>query len=253
MYFCCLEALQNAAKHAGEGAEAMITVWEDEGALLFEVRDAGAGFDLAIARPRGPRLREHGRPGRRHRRQHLGRVGTRTGHRDPRPDPAGRSPRRLTRRRSAPRPRSRVERLGGEVRAANSRGQRRDEGRRRRAPRARPARARQRHHGHRRDALPVGEAPPHEPTEQHADREADHERRARSSVIACTVTVRATSRRRKPSAFRDREIAPAAPDRGEQRVDEHRAGHHPEDGGDRDRKAVDPAEAGEVAAGARPT
>ena len=47
MYFCCLEALQNAAKHAGEGAEAMITVWEDEGALLFEVRDDGAGFDLA--------------------------------------------------------------------------------------------------------------------------------------------------------------------------------------------------------------
>ncbi len=47
VYFCCLEALQNAAKHAGEGAEAMITVWEDEGALLFEVRDTGAGFDLA--------------------------------------------------------------------------------------------------------------------------------------------------------------------------------------------------------------
>jgi signal transduction histidine kinase len=47
VYFCCLEALQNAAKHAGEGAQAMITVWEDEGALLFEVRDDGAGFDLA--------------------------------------------------------------------------------------------------------------------------------------------------------------------------------------------------------------
>jgi signal transduction histidine kinase len=47
VYFCCLEALQNAAKHAGEGAEAMITVSEEEGALLFEVRDNGAGFDLA--------------------------------------------------------------------------------------------------------------------------------------------------------------------------------------------------------------
>ena len=34
-------------KHAGEGAEAMVTVREDEGALLFEVRDDGAGFDLA--------------------------------------------------------------------------------------------------------------------------------------------------------------------------------------------------------------
>jgi len=47
VYFCCLEALQNAAKHAGDGAEAMVRVWEDEGALLFEVRDDGAGFDLS--------------------------------------------------------------------------------------------------------------------------------------------------------------------------------------------------------------
>ena len=47
VYFCCLEALQNAAKHAGDGAQAMVKVWQDEGALLFEVRDDGAGFDLA--------------------------------------------------------------------------------------------------------------------------------------------------------------------------------------------------------------
>jgi signal transduction histidine kinase len=47
VYFCCLEALQNSAKHAGDGAQAMITVWEDAGALRFEVRDDGAGFDLA--------------------------------------------------------------------------------------------------------------------------------------------------------------------------------------------------------------
>jgi signal transduction histidine kinase len=47
VYFCCLEALQNAAKHAGEGSEAMVRVWEDDGSLLFEVRDDGAGFDLA--------------------------------------------------------------------------------------------------------------------------------------------------------------------------------------------------------------
>jgi len=47
VYFCCLEALQNAAKHAGPGAQAMITVREDEGALLFEVSDDGAGFDLS--------------------------------------------------------------------------------------------------------------------------------------------------------------------------------------------------------------
>jgi signal transduction histidine kinase len=46
VYFCCLEALQNAAKHAGEGSHATITVQEDEAALLFAVADDGAGFDL---------------------------------------------------------------------------------------------------------------------------------------------------------------------------------------------------------------
>ncbi len=45
VYFCVLEALQNAGKHAGADAEATITVREDEGALLFEVADDGAGFD----------------------------------------------------------------------------------------------------------------------------------------------------------------------------------------------------------------
>src|SRR5262245_66660845 len=39
VYFCCLEALQNAAKHAGDGAEATVTVREEEGALLFIVSD----------------------------------------------------------------------------------------------------------------------------------------------------------------------------------------------------------------------
>jgi signal transduction histidine kinase len=47
VYFCCLEALQNAAKHAGEGAEAMVRVWEEDGVLRFDVSDNGAGFDLA--------------------------------------------------------------------------------------------------------------------------------------------------------------------------------------------------------------
>ncbi|HEV3400773.1 MAG TPA: histidine kinase, partial [Acidimicrobiales bacterium] len=45
VYFCCLEAMQNAGKHAGEGATIAVRVWEEEGALLFEVADDGVGFD----------------------------------------------------------------------------------------------------------------------------------------------------------------------------------------------------------------
>jgi len=47
VYFCCLEALQNAGKHAGDGAHATVVIEVDEGALLFSVADDGAGFDLA--------------------------------------------------------------------------------------------------------------------------------------------------------------------------------------------------------------
>lgn len=49
VYFCCLEALQNAGKHAGDGATATVTVTADAaaGELRFEVADDGVGFDLA--------------------------------------------------------------------------------------------------------------------------------------------------------------------------------------------------------------
>jgi signal transduction histidine kinase len=43
-YFCCLEAMQNAAKHARD-ATAVVVELSDNGALRFEVRDDGAGFD----------------------------------------------------------------------------------------------------------------------------------------------------------------------------------------------------------------
>jgi signal transduction histidine kinase len=47
VYFCCLEALQNAAKHAGDGARVTIRVEEDASGLVFEVIDDGAGFSQA--------------------------------------------------------------------------------------------------------------------------------------------------------------------------------------------------------------
>jgi signal transduction histidine kinase len=45
-YFCCLEALQNASKHA-QGASAAVIELSDNGSLRVEVRDDGAGFDVA--------------------------------------------------------------------------------------------------------------------------------------------------------------------------------------------------------------
>jgi len=51
VYFCCVEALQNAAKYAGTGATARVALWETGDALLFEVRDDGAGFDPARSSP----------------------------------------------------------------------------------------------------------------------------------------------------------------------------------------------------------
>jgi signal transduction histidine kinase len=44
-YFCCLEAMQNAAKHAGR-ATALVIELSDRGTLRLEVRDDGAGFDI---------------------------------------------------------------------------------------------------------------------------------------------------------------------------------------------------------------
>jgi signal transduction histidine kinase len=45
VYFCCLEALQNANKHAGPDATLTIRVAEDAGRLVFEVIDDGVGFE----------------------------------------------------------------------------------------------------------------------------------------------------------------------------------------------------------------
>jgi len=45
VYFCVLEALQNAAKHAGDAATATVTVHEEDRRLVFVVADTGVGFD----------------------------------------------------------------------------------------------------------------------------------------------------------------------------------------------------------------
>ena len=44
-YFCCLEAMQNADKHAAGATAAVIDIIDD-GDLTLEVRDDGAGFDV---------------------------------------------------------------------------------------------------------------------------------------------------------------------------------------------------------------
>jgi signal transduction histidine kinase len=46
VYFCVLEALQNAGKYAGEAASVTVDVREDEAGLVFMVSDDGAGFDV---------------------------------------------------------------------------------------------------------------------------------------------------------------------------------------------------------------
>jgi signal transduction histidine kinase len=53
VYFCCLEALQNAAKHAGATAQATVRVREIDGDLVFDVSDDGSGFRPAAAAQSG--------------------------------------------------------------------------------------------------------------------------------------------------------------------------------------------------------
>jgi signal transduction histidine kinase len=67
VYFCCLEALQNAAKHADGARFVTIRLWEED-ELHFEVRDDGAGL------PHGPR--QHG-AGLTNMRDRIGAVGGR--------------------------------------------------------------------------------------------------------------------------------------------------------------------------------
>ena len=90
VYFCCLEALQNAAKHAGEGCRG-----EDHrprGGRRAALRGLRRRRRLRplLRRAARPRLREHERPGRGDRREHRGGVGPGRGHQDHRSDTARR-------------------------------------------------------------------------------------------------------------------------------------------------------------------
>jgi signal transduction histidine kinase len=47
VYFCCLEAIQNATKHAGRAATISVRLAQEDEHLHFDVRDSGVGFDAA--------------------------------------------------------------------------------------------------------------------------------------------------------------------------------------------------------------
>jgi signal transduction histidine kinase len=49
VYYCCLEAVQNATKHGGPGVRIFIELREVADGLSFEVRDDGPGFDATVA------------------------------------------------------------------------------------------------------------------------------------------------------------------------------------------------------------
>ena len=55
IYFCCLEALQNAEKHSGQDTNATIDIIGSDDALSFTVRDSGRGFDQTRAQGQGLR------------------------------------------------------------------------------------------------------------------------------------------------------------------------------------------------------
>ncbi len=49
LYFCCSEALQNAAKHGGPGTEVTITARAEARTLTLTIRDTGCGFQAGAS------------------------------------------------------------------------------------------------------------------------------------------------------------------------------------------------------------
>ena len=46
VYYCCLEAIQNATKHSGRGVHISVVLAEEDGRLTFRVADDGPGFSV---------------------------------------------------------------------------------------------------------------------------------------------------------------------------------------------------------------
>jgi signal transduction histidine kinase len=53
VYLCCLESIQNAAKHAGREAAVTVQLRSRAGELAFNVRDTGRGFNTRTTTPGG--------------------------------------------------------------------------------------------------------------------------------------------------------------------------------------------------------
>ena len=86
-YFCCLEAMQNAAKHARTATVVVIELADEDGTLRLEARDDGDGFDERTI-TRGRRPREHARTHRRGGRRRLDPLPAWSRHARVRSDPA---------------------------------------------------------------------------------------------------------------------------------------------------------------------
>jgi signal transduction histidine kinase len=53
VYYCCLEAIQNATKHGGRGVHVSVALAEENGHLTFSVTDDGPGFGVGEVRGLG--------------------------------------------------------------------------------------------------------------------------------------------------------------------------------------------------------
>jgi signal transduction histidine kinase len=51
IYLCCLESIQNAAKHAGDNASVTVQLRREDGQLTFCIHDTGRGFDPRTTKP----------------------------------------------------------------------------------------------------------------------------------------------------------------------------------------------------------